>query len=671
MRNYSLRFSLLPTVDFEERMEALLAFCKDAAIDDVMFFVSAEEVNTGHVTIEEAKKYTDVILRAKEILTQKGITISLNPWCTFSHYDGGRKLKAGQNFRTMVDASGVKAERVVCPLCENWRKYFKELYSFYVDTLQPKILWFEDDFRLVSHDPISYGCFCDEHMKLFNAAAGTSLTREEFVQAVLKDDKVRKAYLDVQRFTLEDTLRYVSENVQGQKAFGLMTGGTGLHEGRRYKTIFGILNDGREKPYNRICLHSYRQRGMQEYAWSFNEHSMFARKVTGDYANCVSEMENFPHSMYTKSANYFKYQLLTAAPLCLMGDTLSIFEFNGNGIVNGKKYAKVLKDAKGYLSRLEKVGLAPSNMVGVQVLINENSAYTMKNPKSLSFGIFDGWLFAYLEQIGVACSYSFDVDMKGQIVAVSGQVLRNYTNEQIIALFENNFVIITGDNIDVLKDRGLLYLIDVEDYETYKEGQGQYSMEEDATDSEIMGVKRLRATAQFFCGDYYNLRYGNKARTTYTNMLNYNEEKIGEGIVSVGNTLIFPYANTRSDQKVPISLLCPLREYAVKTALKNNAVDTKNLYFIEEENVCLYVFDKGDIVYMVCVNFVDDDYSHLHIQSPYAFDDIKIFTPDNDTVRYVSYVCENGKYLVNHTLKAQESYVLVGYKRDKDKPNKK
>ena len=213
--------------------------------------------------------------------------------------------------------------------------------------------------------------------------------------------------------------------------------------------------------------------------------------------------------------------------------------------------------------------------------------------------------------------------------------------------------------------------VKVEDYEVYKEGQGQYSMEEDATDSEIMGVKRLRATAQFFCGDYYHLHYGHKPKTVYTNMLDYNEQTIGDGIVSVGNTLIFPYANTRSDQKVPISLLCPLREYAVKTAIQNNAVNTKNLYFIEEENVCLYVFDKGDIVYLVCVNFVDDDYQHLHIQSPYAFDDIKIFTPDNGTVRYVSYVCENGKYLVNHTLKAQESYVLVGYKREKDKPNKK
>lgn len=643
-------------------MQALLDFCQEAKIDDVMFFVSAEEMNTGHITLAEAKKYTDVILRAKAILEEKGITISLNPWCTFSHYDGGRTLKKGQDFRVMVDADGTKASRVVCPLCENWRKYFAELYTFYVEALQPEILWFEDDFRLSNHDPIHHGCFCDEHMKLFNAAAGTSYDRETFVKKIFQDKKIRKAYLDVQRFTLKDMFLYATKHIKAQKTFGLMTGGAGLQEARQYRDLFGILSDGREKPYNRICLHSYRQRGMQEYAWSFNESSMFARKVTGNYANCVSEMENFPHSMYTKSAKYFKYQLLTRAPLCLKGDTLSIFEFNGNGIVNGGPYAKVLKDVKGYLTQLNTIGISPDDMVGVKVLINENSAYTVENPNDLGFDVLDGWLFAYLEQIGVACSYSFNINMKGEVVAVSGQVLRNFNKEQIITLFENNFVIVTGDNIGVLKDMDLLYLIGVDDYEIYEEGKGKHSMEEDATGAEILGVDRLRATAQFFCGDYYRIRYQNVEKTVYTNMLNYSEEKVGTAIVSVKNALIFPYQNVRSDQNVPISLICPLRAYAVKTALQNNRVNTKALYFIQEENVCIYAFDKGDTVYMVCVNFVEDDYSTLHIQTPYAFEKLEIFTPDNAAVRAVDNVYENGGYTVKHTLKGQQSYVLVGRK---------
>ena len=664
MRHYSLRFSLIPSADFEKRMRALLDFCQEALIDDVMFFVSAEEVNTGHITLEEAKKYIDVILRAKEILKERGITISLNPWCTFSHYDGGRKLKAEQNFRVMVGADGTKAERVVCPLCENWRKYFVQLYSFYVETLQPEILWFEDDFRFSNHSPVDYGCFCDEHMELFNAAAETSYDRETFVKKIFTDEKIRKAYLDVQRFTLKDMLLYSMKNIKGQNRFGLMTGGAGLNEGRQYRDIFGILSDGRKKPYNRICLNSYRQRGMQEYAWDFNEASMFTRKITNDYAHCVSEMENFPHSMYTKSAKYLKYQLLTSAPLCLKGDTLSIFEFNGNGIVNGKAYASVLKSVKGYLGRLNEIGVSPENMVGVKVLINENSVYTVKNPKDFGFNISDGWLFAYLEQIGIACTYSFNINVKGEVVAVSGQVLRNFTREQIIVLFKNNFVIITGDNIEVLKDMGLLYLIGAENYEIFEEGQGKHSMEQDATGAEIMGVDCLRATAQFFCGDYYNIRYNATAeKTVHTYMLNYNEEKVGDAIVSVGNTLVFPYKNINFYRYIPISLICPLRAYAVKEALRNNAVNSKALYFIQEENVCIYAFDKGDKVYMICVNFAEDDYPQLHIQSPYVFDDLKIFTPDNDMVRTVANVCENGSYTVNQILKGQESYVLIGKKR--------
>ena len=213
---------------------------------------------------------------------------------------------------------------------------------------------------------------------------------------------------------------------------------------------------------------------------------------------------------------------------------------------------------------------------------------------------------------------------------------------------------------------GLLYLIDAEDYEVFEENKGKHSMEEDATGKEILGVDHLRATAQAFCGDYYNIHYREEKKTVYTNMLNYNEEKVGEGIVSVGNTLIFPYQNVHSDQNVPISLICPLREHAVKTALKNNAVNTNELYFVQEENVCIYAFDKGDNVYMICVNFAEDDYSKLHIQSPYKFDELKIFTPDNDVIRAVANVYENESYIVNYTLKGQESYVLVGQKHNKN-----
>ena len=668
MRNYSLRFSLLPSVDFEQRVGFLLDFCEKACIDDVMFFVAPEEVNMGHITIEEAQKYVDVILRAKNILSEKGITISLNPWCTLSHWDGGRKLKEGQNFRVMVGADGTKAERVVCPLCENWRNYYAELISFYAKTLKPKIMWFEDDMRYSNHDPIRLGCFCDEHMRLFNQALGADYDRETLINKIITDQDVRRVYLDVMGNSIKETIEYIVKRVPEQDTFGLMTGGAGQTEGRRYREIYSAMTDGglHGKPYNRICLHSYRQRGLQSYAWAVNENSFLCRKVSGNRANCVSEMENFPHSMYTKSAKYLKYQLLSTAGMGFVGDTLSIFEFNGNGAVNYEKYAKVLHDVKPYLSRVTRLDLCPDDMVGVLVLVNEESSYTIKckNDSLGELNPFDGWLFAYLTQLGVACSYTTRIGHKGRIVAVSGQVLRNYYNDQIEKLFENNFVILTADNVEVLKDRGLLHLIDVVDYQVYKELTGKHAMEELNTDDEIFGVKKLRASAQFFCGDYYNIRYGNAPRKVWTNMLNYDESVVGVGICQVGNALIIPYANTRSDQQVPISMLCPLREFVIKEALMNNDVCIADLYLIEEENVCMYVFDKGERVYMVCMNFVEDDYKNLHFKAPHLFEDVKFFTPDNPNPHPASYVCESdGSYRINHVLKGQESYVLIGYKQ--------
>ena len=122
MFNYSLRFSLVPSIDFNERMEHLLDFCKKAKIDEVMFFIAPKELGCGHITIEEAKPWVETIKRAKKILESYGITTTLNPWITLGHYDLGVKFRDDQKFRPMVGAKGEVAEVAPCPLCEEWRK---------------------------------------------------------------------------------------------------------------------------------------------------------------------------------------------------------------------------------------------------------------------------------------------------------------------------------------------------------------------------------------------------------------------------------------------------------------------------------------------------------------------------------------------------------------------
>ena len=661
MYNYSLRFSLAPTLDFEERMSALLDFCQKAEIDEVMFFIAPKELSPGHITIEESKPYTQAILKAKEILKERGVTTTLNPWITLSHYDVGVPLKEGQDFTLMVGHNGSESKIAVCPLCENWRKYYVDLMNYYVETLEPEMLWIEDDMRMGNHSEVALGCFCEKHMRLYNEKLGKNYDRETFVRLLSSDFTVRKAYLDVTRESIQSTIDYIAEKVSKQKAFGVMTGGSHLNEARENKKIFQSLARYGGRPQNRCCLFSYRQRGLQEYAWAYNKHGVIAKMLTGDTADCVAEIENVPHSRYTKSTNFFRYQMLTSVSMLFTGATFSMFEFNGNGANNYERHAKMLAEIKPYLSAINDFGLSYDDARGVRVLVNEDSAFTKDASSVLDLTPMDTWLYAYLTQLGIACALTTDTNLTGKVVGVSGQVLRNYDDETIIKLFKNNCVIVTADNVVELIDRKLSYLVGVNGYEYYEQAcSGKYSFEEMNSQDKIFGLSRFRAPAHQFCGNYCKFEYADNAREVYTVAKNYKDEYFGDAFTRVGTSLIIPYQDNDSHLGIPfpISMLCPLREYVVKKYLSQIPVNGETVC-VEEENVCPYLFEKDGKDYIFCVNFVDDDYPRLHLKTSKRYSSIEIVEVGAEKGRTASFVYENGEYLIDEYLAPQSSFVLI------------
>ena len=662
MFDYTLRLQLPPTLDFEERIANALDFCEKAKIDEVMFFVGCEELNTGHITIEEAKPYVETIKRASKILKERGIKISLNPWMTIGHYDGGKTLKKGQDFGTLVGDDGETASMQACPLSENWRKYYVELLNFYVDNLSPDVIWLEDDFRMESHRAkkvIVQGCFCDEHMKLYNSKLGTNYNRETFVKLLATDLKVRKAYLDGTRETMEGALKYVADNVKGQKRFGLMTGGTCFIEGRRYGESLEVLKSGdREKPLNRLSPLVARQASPQLTGLLLNKQTMLARALTGDKADCVTEMENNPHTMYTKSANFCKFQMLSALPLALTGATFSIFEFNGNGAVNYDRLASMYSKIKPYLSAVEELKLLPTQMKGVNVLVNQDVAYSAKiNSNSFIRGYSDqsGFIFAILELLGVACVYTDNAEISGCTIAVSGQVLRSYDDMTVENLFKNNRVILTAESVEALFDKGLSHLIGAKGYARMECRQTPVTMEQIRGEEKIFGITKMRATLNFGAGDYINVKYVEPSAEVLTDVLGNDQTVVGDGITAVNNALILPYYEGDAQ---PFALFNPLRELLIKRFIENGANDG-GLAFVEQENVAPYIFDKGDYRVIMLVNYCDDDYPEITLKTGKEYADIKLITVDNPEGYKPDYACKSGVYTIKETLKGCESAVVI------------
>lgn len=667
MFRYHLRLQLPPTLNFEERLENMLDFCQKAKVDEVMFFIGCEELSVGHITIEEAKPYVSVIQKAGAYLKELGITVSLNPWMTLGHYDGARSLKDGQNFRRMVGHDGSQAEVVVCPLCAQWREYYVELMNFYVEALKPDILWFEDDFRLHGHgakQTIKQGCFCEEHMRLYNERLGTSYSRETFVDKIGKDELVRKAYLDVSRQTMSDTLAYVAEHVKEQKRFGLMTGSAYLEEARIYPDFFDSLaSSGRKKPYNRLSPSVARQLSPQQTGRFLHTGALLNRYLTGDKAYCVTEIENNPHTMYTKSVRFNKFQQLNAIPLLLSGTTFSIFEFNGNGAINYDRLAKMYAEIKPYLMRVADLELSPFDMTGVNVLVNEDVAYKAKVLSGDYIGDFvdtTGDFMAWFELLGVNCRYNKNVNLKGEVVAIDGQVLRSLSKRQIQELFANNFVIINGDGVEALFDMGLNELIDAKAYELCIERKSTHTFEEINSEEKLQGITQMRATSNFSSGNYLKIAYGNKEKTVLTNIMDCYQKVFGCGMTVIGNVLVEPHKTlAESAAPMPYALYHPLREYAVKAAIQQSGFMKKQTFFVQEENVAPYSFEKDGQVVLMCVNYSDDDYETLHFETDYEFKECQLITPQRPD-GYTPKFRQDGKgYVIEETLKGMESWVLI------------
>ncbi len=662
--NYSLRFVLMPNVDVSKKIKDLVKFCKNAQINDVIFFIAAEDFHVGHVSKEMAKPYVDVILQAKAELDKIGVTTSLNPWCTLVHGDRGRKLQKGQNFRTMVMAEGVVANTVVCPLCENWREYYVDYLRYLIQEIQPKTVWLEDDFRLVGHVPnTSNGCFCEEHMKLYAKELSVSeISREEFVQGLL-DNKLnyREVYAKVSKESMEDTLRYIVDGAGNLGSeISLMTGsGVGYHfEGRDFRALFNILSKY-ERPQHRMGLQSYRQSESHAYANLFAKTIFPTRAFIDDDLIVYSEIENAPMTRYIKSAKWTAFHMLATCPLLLSGATFDIFEFNGNGVTDAKLFEKYLSWVKPFLDKILSLGLKYNEMSkGINISILKNRCSGIDAVDNLEkLGNSDNYMGGLLAMLGGAVKYTEDA-FEGDIIALLPTTVSILSNEQLIKLFNTKqLIIVNADVVEILIKRGLSNLLNVVEHKKIIERTGVHVYEQVAKNGICLNDE-LRASCQLFVGHYLKLVYGLDGEPeVLTKLYSYDYSFVGEGITKMNNVLIFPYYDSPECNfaDLPYGLFHELRASAIRYAV--NQTGNKDMFFSKNCMVLPFVYKKEDD-YIIFVNYIEDEVEKLTFTSKENYTNILVCSVDNIDFKEVSFLHNGDDYILDYTMDSQSAIVL-------------
>ena len=667
---YTLRYMLDPKANTPAKNEKLIKFVKESKIDDVAFFINGEELNHSHLTKAETQLWLDAIKPLQKELSKIGVTTSLNPWTTIMHSDRGYQVNPEIGFNTFVDLDGNKAQDMACPADPTWRKYLANTYAQYA-SIHPRRLWLEDDFRHYNHSPLKLMCFCDYHMQLYNEKLGKKETRAEFVKKMLqpgKPTKERQVYLDQARQEMIETEHIIEQavhKVSPETDLAQMTSYPDWHalEGRDWDNLFKAQAGKGHPKVARPHLPAYNEVAPLQYGRYFEEYTRITAAFLGEDAELYPELESYMYSPLVKSTAFTAFQIITSALIGSQGILLNLFDMMGNGINDSWHYAEMLAQIKPFVNQLLENRMPIDHLRGIKVLVDQDSSYylqtkTGKNVEEL-LPHEKNWV-SLLGAFGFATTIlpiSKKTSLKNEVVAISGQLLRNLTNAQVTELVKNNFVLLDGESVQVLLDRKLGNLLHIEKAEWHPV-RSNYQVFEQADGQTVDGVESPRITMLQQTGNYLKIDYQPQSSVkVWSFAYNAVDEKLGNVMAVIDQHIVV----LPMDQDLRYGWESQFTTY--KQGLLQQILDSIKPvnYLVDMPNVKLLVENDGQKIWLA--NFTLDGYQQLkwHLGEPLASDEATIIRKVNNSVRKtkVHINVENGIAIINETLAPLETIQIL------------
>ncbi|MEU9701641.1 hypothetical protein [Streptomyces sp. NPDC047981] len=315
MSRYHLRYQVMPDQDPAELAE----FCVKHSVDEVVLIIGSEELHAGHLAGAEEDRWYETTRAARDVLAARGIEVSLNPWVTSGHADRGRVQDLG--FAPLVSPTGEVSTASASFACPVWRAWIAAHYGRFAE-LGFRVMWLEDDFRFHNHAPLTWGGGFEPEML---ARLGLDVTREELVAAVTAPGEPhpwRALLRRTWRTAQLEVVDLVREAVAGRSTLGLMSSGLGIAsvEGRDWEGLFARF--GAHRPH--FAPYADSPGGALARSVAMLELQNGLRPPSVEVA---PEIENWPHTAWTKSDTQTWSEMVTAALSGADALLLDVFPF--------------------------------------------------------------------------------------------------------------------------------------------------------------------------------------------------------------------------------------------------------------------------------------------------------------------------------------------------------
>ena len=208
----------------------------------------------GYPKIETHKKNAESYARLVELLKKEGYTVSLQLSNSLGHgrlsmsNDFSGLIYEGSPVERMVGPDGASSDYCYCWRGTHFKSYVKQVLGTYAEVVKPTRFWVDDDFRAWNHNPVTFGCYCDNCIKSFNEKHGYSFTREELVEQIkfAEDKTVRGQYIEFIREGMSQMAREMGQaihTVSPDTAFGYQHGAWGCYPGQGLGFVYDAMHE--------------------------------------------------------------------------------------------------------------------------------------------------------------------------------------------------------------------------------------------------------------------------------------------------------------------------------------------------------------------------------------------------------------------------------------------
>ena len=453
---------VLPLWKPAQTIAETLEFCRRTDIAEVIWKVDVHSFNHGFTPLDRLQEYIPWLEEARR-QSHKDILFSINPWISRGHMDAGRYPEGPPpGFRWHVRPDGTEAPERACPLSPGWREWLLQAYALYATT-KPNKLWVEDDFRIFAGSTNDIGCYCEAHLEAFAERVGERMSRQELVSRITRPgvpDPVRAQWFDFQGQIMVQICRQLEQAVHHESPetrLGLMNSWS--TDGRWWHDAILALA-GPHRPLARPSLGPYTDSRTTEF---ISDRSTDHRKEVAclpAHSEICPELENWPHSAFSKSTRMTRMQLAFSQVLGYRGITMNLFDFVGSPIDTDSRLEQMLIEVKPMLDGIAIIDQNGGQPRGVTIPFPARYADHAHLEEGQGFQGFafdgDGWDLP-LQGSGIPIVFNSEAE----VCAVTGQSLRTLSKSDIERLLHNG-LLLDGSAASVLQKLGYRAQLGVE-----------------------------------------------------------------------------------------------------------------------------------------------------------------------------------------------------------------